>query len=137
MGLDMFLDGIHYHSAEYDDDYNVVKKRQIIKTLEVYWRKSNQIHNWFVENVQWGEDDCGYYDVSKEQLIELRDVCQKVIDNPKLAQKLLPTQDGFFFGSTDYDEWYFEDLKFTINELTKLINDEENGYDWYEYHSSW
>lgn len=45
-----------------------------------YWRKANQIHNWFVQNVQGGEDDCGIYEVSQAKLIELRDTCQKVID---------------------------------------------------------
>ena len=24
-----------------------------------YWRKANQIHAWFVDNVQQGNDDCG------------------------------------------------------------------------------
>ena len=31
-------------------------------TVEVtcaYWRKANQIHNWFVTNIQGGNDNCG------------------------------------------------------------------------------
>lgn len=28
----------------------------------------------------------------------------------KLAKKLLPTQSGFFFGSTEYTPWYFKSL---------------------------
>ena len=34
----------------------------------VYWRKANQIHKWFVDNIQNGVDDCGEYYVSKENL---------------------------------------------------------------------
>ena len=26
----------------------------------MYWRKANYIHNWFVENIQNGSDDCNY-----------------------------------------------------------------------------
>jgi len=136
MGLDMFLDGVNYKSAEYDENFNVTSKRQITYTLEIYWRKCNQIHNWFVDNIQWGEDDCGMYDVSEENLIELRDLCQEVINNPDKAEELLPTKDGFFFGSTEYDEIYFDDIRWTINEINKLLNNKEE-YDWFCYHSSW
>src|SRR3954454_24229966 len=30
----------------------------------------------------------------------------KLIEDASVAQELLPTNDGFFFGSTDYDQWY-------------------------------
>lgn len=30
-----------------------------------YWRKANQIHRWFVNIVQGGEDDCNPYEVTK------------------------------------------------------------------------
>lgn len=136
MGLDMFLEGINYNPAEYDENYNVIKKRTIISTLEVDWRKANHIHKWFVENVQWGEDDCHHYDVSHEKLKKLRNDCQKVLDNKEKADKILPTQSGFFFGSTDYDEFYFSDIEYTIKEIDRLLSNEDE-YDWFEYHSSW
>src|SRR5262249_45779294 len=36
----------------------------------------------------------------------------KVIKDASSAQRLLPTQEGFFFGSTDYDQYYLEDIKY-------------------------
>ena len=51
-----------------------------IITSLVSWRKANQIHNWFVENVQNGKDDCGTYEVSKEQLETLLDICKNVFE---------------------------------------------------------
>ena len=69
-----------------------------------YWRKANQIHYWFVSNVQDDEDDCGYYEVSKEQLTRLLEECQKVKEDPKSARIHLPTSHGFFFGGKEYDE---------------------------------
>ena len=38
-----------------------------------YWRKANQIHGWFVKNVQNNNDDCGLYEVSIDQIKKLRD----------------------------------------------------------------
>lgn len=57
----------------------------------------------------------------------------KIIKDATTAQELLPTRSGFFFGSTDYDQYYLEDLK-----LTKQIIEEalEEGGDYY-YSSSW
>jgi len=102
-----------------------------------YWREANAIHRWFVENVQNGEDDCDFYKVTREQLEELLWTCKKVKENPELASKLLPTMDGFSFGSIEYDEWYFRKLDETIEQLEKVL--EEVDFDKYDviYHSSW
>ena len=138
MGLDMYLEGVRYISQYERINGKLVKtrKRQIIKTLEIYWRKANAIHNWFVENVQEGEDDCRCYELEKEQLIELRNTCKKVLKNDSLKEELLPTQGGFFFGGTDYDEYYYNDLKETIKDIDRLLS-MNNEYDWFEYSSSW
>lgn len=59
----------------------------------------------------------------------------KLIENQEIAEDLLPTQGGFFFGSTDYDEYYFEDIKGTVNMLEKAL---ELPTDWeFYYSSSW
>ena len=135
-----------------------------------YWRKANQIHNWFVNNVQGGEDDCGTYIVSKEQLEELLDICKTIIDNvvlvkgkvengqklengelvpiledgetldevsQTLCDRLLPTTSGFFFGGTDYDEYYMEDIKNTIEILTEVLNSTDFETETICYSSSW
>lgn len=44
-----------------------------------YWRKANHIHAWFVENVQGGNDDCSYYTVTEDNLMDLKEVCEKVV----------------------------------------------------------
>lgn len=111
--------------------------RKGIEECIAYWRKANQIHNWFVENVQDGEDDCGLYEVTKDQLQELLYIAKAVDNHPSTAGELLPTISGFFFGSTNYDKFYFDDIKETIEQLTKVLN--ETDFDNYHvyYSSSW
>lgn len=59
----------------------------------------------------------------------------KYIENPAVAQELLPCQDGFFFGGTAYDQWYYRDLEYTKKVLEEAIA--EDGYGDFEYRSSW
>lgn len=137
-----------------------------------YWRKANHIHKWFVDNIQDGEDDCKTYNVSIEQLQELLDKCYEIrkhcilvitgktekifsveenkeieipvmsMSNKHIAEQLLPTQDGFFFGGTDYDNWYMEDINITIGILEPLMKEAQKYPEMvmrsdYYYQSSW
>lgn len=152
MGLDMYLKGRRYISSYSDQDQpmrdgvrehfpelqggawaeNPVQE----VTAEVgYWRKANQIHKWFVDNVQGGEDECRPHSVSREDLAQLREVCQTVLANPKKASELLPTGAGFFFGSTDYDQYYRQDLESTVAIIDRALALPE-AWD-FEYQSSW
>jgi hypothetical protein len=192
MGLDMYLNKKTYIGNEYRKPEEMVKIvmpenqegvtfkcHEPIKSERVseiterigYWRKANQIHQWFVDHVQGGEDDCGEYPVEWDTLMELLEVCKKVksscklmggaitngytiengvkipivedgkeIADPELAKQLLPTTPGFFFGSTDYDEYYMADIDNTIEIIEELIKEKgDKPYlsgDIY-YQSSW
>jgi hypothetical protein len=149
MGLDMYLDKrtyVKYWEHNGDDNYEVKvtkkneptnidpKKVKYIIEEAGYWRKANQIHRWFVQNVQGGEDDCGDYYVERNQLQELLDLCKIVQADHSKAEELLPSTSGFFFGGTDYDEWYYNDIDTTISILEEALED-KNGE--YYYTSSW
>ena len=137
MGLDMYL--LKKRATSIDpEDYTHIG----------YWRKANHIHNWFVEEIQNGEDDQNLYAVTKEKAEELRDICIDVLKefdgngvltgNEKTVKGLLPCVGGFLFGSTDYDDGYYEDVKKTVS----LLNDALSGktIDWDNetlYYSCW
>lgn len=99
-----------------------------------YWRKFNALHAWMVKNVQNDEDDCGEYIVTEEHLKKLQGDLSSITEEN--AKDVLPVKPGFFFGGTDYDEWYWkevESLKCTINHL---IDQQEREF-MYVYSSSW
>jgi hypothetical protein len=143
MGLDMYLnakrflwhneDAISEKVAEALPELEGKRVKEIIAEA-MYWRKSNQIHKWFVDNVQGGEDDCGNYFVSREQLEELKQLILEVLDTKNTSK--LPPQAGFFFGSDQVDQYYWEDLRNTAAELDKVLEEFPQGWD-FEYHSSW
>jgi hypothetical protein len=115
---------------------DTVEPRKVVYIVEDAgsWRKANAIHRWFVENVQHGNDDCGLYQVSREQLQALLRSVETVLAHPELAARVLPTLEGFFFGGTEYDEWYVDDLKETKRMVMEALEDEDAEF---EYGSSW
>ena len=152
MGLDMYLYKKNYirtdefYKPEYRNEVVVKTGGEIDKKIKPeriryvveevgYWRKANQIHKWFVDNVQEGNDNCGSYYVNSTTLEELLELCKKVQADHSLAESLLPSTSGFFFGGTEYDEWYFNDIDSTIKIIEECLADE--GADDFEYSSSW
>ena len=102
----------------------------------MYWRKANAIHNWFVNNVQDGEDDCRDYYVDRSNLQELLDTINEVLEDNDKAKELLPTASGFFFGSEEYCDYYFGELTRTRNRIMELLSDKFDDWEFY-YSSSW
>jgi hypothetical protein len=149
MGLDMYLN-VDVYMSEYTD----VDKRDIIcdvlgikpddcgigsvdVSVEVgYWRKANAIHKWFVDNCQDGVDDCRKTYVAADALVMLCDACKSVLSNHSLADELLPSESGFFFGSTDYDEYYYADLEYTVNLIETILDKYGDKYT-FSYQSLW
>ena len=161
MGLDMYLDKRtsvrNWSHQTKDERYSVSVKRggkrlDKIQTKRIthiieeigYWRKFNALHRWFVENVQEGNDDCKQYWVSQKALTDLLEVLKKVaasrnrlVDNlrdTETAKENLPTVGGFFFGDTDYNEYYYDEVESTIKIIEEAVKDTDADY---YYSSSW
>ena len=145
MGLDMYLyarketfvgryiddskGAIKLELPEELKDFKDTWGQTLIKKTDyeiAYWRKANAIHKWFVDNCAEGVDDCREMWVDIDKLRDLRDLCERVLLNNDLAEKLLPTESGFFFGGTEYDEDYFRDIEYTKQVCEKAIKLLEN-----------
>jgi len=121
-----------------------------------YWRKANWIHKWFVDNVQYGNDDCGEYSISEEQLNDLDELCHDILgkflqvvehrlDKKELIsyikEHLCPC-DGFFFGSNSLEDE--DDLSYyeqSLHDTIKFISIAKKYIDKYcagiFYRASW
>lgn len=102
----------------------------------IYWRKSNFVHRYFTKD--WEErgfktDNVTEFPVSKSDLKELLELCKVVLEDHTQALHLLPTMKGFFFGSIDYDDWYFNDIKYTKEELEQVLKEAEDNDEFYYF----
>lgn len=82
------------------------------------FRKVNLIVSFFNY-----EDNCSYMVIQKDKINELLDACNAVLGDHDKAEEFLPTQSGFFFGSTDYDEWYFKNVERVRNWCVETLRD--------------
>lgn len=182
MGLDMYLSKKTYvkqwsHRKPEDqfevsvtrggNTYSTIKPERVSYVTEelMYWRKANQIHGWFCCNTEELTADVRYY-VTKENLDELRDTCQKVLEmlekSPKSTkqvvggwkdgkeymvdvsvydcqdeiEELLPPTQGFFFGGYEIDDWYKQSVEETLEFLNNELPNCEED-DEFEYYASW
>jgi len=158
MGLDMYLYVEEYvsrkdwTSADRDEDNktfsDIVSSLQLGDVVEPdswtgltvqipvgYWRKANAIHGYIVNEFADGVDECQMIYIPRAGMEELRTLCANVLAHPEKGLELLPPQSGFFFGSTNVDEWYLQDLKYTYELLTRLLSNEK--IDNFLYQASW
>lgn len=139
-----------------------VSKIKYVEEEVMYWRKANQIHGWFVNNIQNGEDNCQTSYLDGSQLLELLNLCKstiEVINKSELVTKtktswggspyevqvydcadeleFLPPTQGFFFGSDEIDQYYKQDIEDTIACLEKLVDEDGQIDGDFYYHASW
>ena len=162
MGLDANLyrevslpEDTELKGKEWDKIKKVLDKGTTIKHESVcYWRKFNALHKYFADNFGEENDNCTNMYLEIEDIIELRDLLKELsgkiklgkggaVKNPEVCEEMLPTTGGFFFGSTEYDEWYAEDIKNTVKMLDKVIAEHNElvktvkEYDITYYYKAW
>ena len=111
----------------YLEDIKTCEKEKLAKLVDyiiegycdaydMYYRKVNFLYAFFAEALT--DEQCV---VTKHDVETIISHCKEVLADHSLAEKLLPTQSGFFFGSTDYNEWYFKDVEYVLEQFTKYL----------------
>lgn len=141
----MGLDASIYREVELHDQMKVVgkpakiigdKAHKIAKEEVCYWCKFNALHKYINDNFNdHDNDNCVRIDLEIEDIEKILEIAKEIkkkvkliddeIDKPEICEKLLPTEDGFFFGSTKYDDYYMENIDKTIEQLERVIEEHE------------
>lgn len=126
-----------------------------VSGAEHYYRKTNQIQNYFEEHFY--EDGNDYEgsdynnvvtkvdDLTIDDIIECIDNIESSENKEETAKEEFPTTEGFFYGSTEYDQSYFDtnnEFKNDLTELQKIRNEINQRLENTDYHavitySSW
>lgn len=138
------------------DGYNIDTYELFhVSGAEHYYRKTNQIQNYFEEHFY--EDGNDYEgsdynnvvtkvdDLTIDDIIECIDNIESSENKEETAKEEFPTTEGFFYGSTEYDQSYFDtnnEFKNDLTELQKIRNEINQRLENTDYHavitySSW
>jgi len=103
-----------------------------------YFRKHNHLVAYFKY-----EENCSDKELAKCEVKDCITACKQVLkhwgkdDFESVAEELMPTESGFFFGSTEYDEYYKEKLEEDIKVFTNVLKNTDWDNDIVYFHCWW
>ena len=130
-------DRLTIEECEYDGHPFVDASRNDTERVG-YMRKHNHLLPYFKY-----EDNCSDRFVSKSEVEAFIDDAKTVIshryedDAQEVAEDLIPTESGFFFGSTEYDEYYYADLEEDIRIFEEILDNFDFNNDVLIMHCWW
>lgn len=132
MGLDMYLSRRHKGAnEEWPEEI-------------AYWGKRWPVFHWFKEHLGGEIEDCKYYVVQAEVLLQLRDDCISVLQQAtngrdvtdrETAAKYLPISDHDV--SNGYDEYYVGMVICTLNYVNEAVYYTDFNEDEIVFSASW
>lgn len=125
MGLDINFKAIKGDQVSIEERKKTIlpyKDERERKDL-AYFRKVNFLVQFVkdLKNVDADEINCQDVIMKRSDIEELLDACEQVKEDNSLASQLLPTCGGFFFGSVDYDEYYFQDVEDVLKRCKEIL----------------
>ena len=121
-----------------------LKNVRYIEELFGEFRKFNALHAYVVDNFGGGKDECQVIYLDIDNLIQIHEMLSLVkeslsIGDKVIASQTLPPSEGFFFGSTEIDEWYEKDVNEAVEVFGKIIEEHSIvGHNAsYSYQASW
>lgn len=131
MGLD-----IYFHKRNYSDhnpNEPIGKDEEGKNIYEdmgkdiAYFRKVNFLMSYF--NYLEGEDDnCYYKEIERSEIEDLVEDCDYTLQHKaeilegKMTDIPLEPTGGFFFGSTDIDEYFFDEVKDVMDTFKEVLD---------------
>lgn len=89
---------------------------------DYYFRKVNCLQNYFEK--KYDVQNCVPQLISINDITHINNVVKEILKdkNVEKAKELFPIVEGFFYGSTKYDEGYFENLQDIQNVTDEILN---------------
>ena len=125
--------------SDYIYDRNFKSAETEIRYQIGYFRKFNALHSYIVKTFANGIDNCQDIILYKEDVEQIKKVLDDVLkaNTEEKAREILPIQSRFFFGETDYDEFYFNEAKVAADLMQSLLDNFDFENYQLVYQASW
>lgn len=98
-----------------------------------YFRKVNCLYGYCIDNNLF-EDYGRLALIDHEQMVDILNRAKEILSQPtkeeqlKKGEELLPTEDGFFFGNTDYNDYYLQDIEEVRDKFKGMLDEWNDAY---------
>ena len=123
MGLDMYL-------------FKRNKKTDELTEIG-YWRKHNALHGFMNTFTDHDIENLEKVSLTKDNLQEILELSEAIIRKDLDPEYSMPVFEGFFYGSYEYDEWYFHRTQDTIEIMKNALRDTNFDEDEVYYQAWW
>lgn len=140
MGLDIRFEKAKRHRVEETEERLNEIEKELHNANNSSVKEFNILQNEYDELNPWKEvayfrkvnfllpffeycEDCSRLEIDDYKIDELLVKCKQVLEDHSLAETLLPTQCGFFFGNTEYNDWYFDEVKEVYDKFSEIAED--------------
>lgn len=119
------------NEGDYHGEYVKVNKKQLSDLLSLV---DNLLENIVLEDGMVHNGD--RLDMETGKFVPIYEPGKNIV-NSEICEKVLPVTDGFFFGSQEYSEYYYDTLVLTKELLERILKETDfNKYSIY-YCASW
>ncbi|MEC2463794.1 hypothetical protein P9X10_02605 [Bacillus cereus] len=130
------------HSGFYILDNKELEKEERLhyktKAKEEYDFYGNAIiYQWFVRKVMNSEPSYDYFKVNKEMVQELKDTCERVMNEPDLGYTELPINDKWRGRCSQNNENYFDYIESAIDRLDFILEYHDFEKETLYYSADW
>lgn len=140
MGLDIRFEKAKRHRVEETEERLNEIEKELHNANNLSVKEFNSLQNEYDELNPWKEvayfrkvnfllpffeycEDCSRLEIDDYKIDELLVKCKQVLEDHSLAETLLPTQCGFYFGNTEYNDWYFDEVKEVYDKFSEIAED--------------
>lgn len=111
-----------------------VEGEESIKAAKL--RKCNMLHTWVSAYCEREPENCEEIKLPRSAVEKMISDVEIVLSDPTLGPTILPTTDGFFFGSTEYDDFYLAKIEDVAVRLSDMLV-EHDDVRWFYYVEWW
>lgn len=127
MGLDMYLQTVKtehsYPDGTPEAPYQGRHITHITKEDVGYFRKFNALHGYISATATpYGIENCQDVYLSAEYIEETLEMLKDLKAHPEKVAEVLPPTDGFFFGSQEVDEYYWQNVDDAIETFQRILD---------------
>lgn len=122
-----------FYPKDKEDDWELMDyEENNCRRQKFYFRKVNCLYGYCANHNLIEDGEVAMLD--HEQMVDILNRAKEILSQPtkeeqlEKGEELLPTQDGFFFGNTYYNDYYLQDIEEVRDKFKGMLDEWDDAY---------